>query len=238
MLSLRNTPNHAGVKISGDYFDLDALNKAIYHVIGNEKKYHNYAGSRNRLLGIAYEIRHAAQGDRNIDPVFNGLTEHTKKQHSFIAPDKNIYFSVEILWPEMLYAIVALNDFMRLHKKDTEFPEWDPEIHFIRSFQALVLDCLHGQVPEEQYKLILKSFSQTPTVKDYAIQYIDFLNLKYIDMHKQQRENSLAAVAVKIAVQDNDYQAFRQQVLAAANPAKKSIHEIQFKAEYPEEIDW
>lgn len=238
MLSLRNTPNHAGVRISGDYFDLDALNKAIYHVIGNEKKYHNYAGSRNRLLGIAYEIRHAAQGDRNIDPVFNGLTEHTKKQHSFIAPDKNIYFSVEVLWPEVLYAIVALNDFVRLHRKDAEFPEWNPEIHFIHHFQSLVLDCLHGQVPEEQYQLILKSFSQTPTVSDYAIQYIDFLNLKYIDMHKQQRENSLAAVAVKIAVQDNDYQAFRQQVLAAATPAKKAIHEIQFKAEYPEEIDW
>lgn len=238
MLTIRNTPNHAGVKISGDYFDLDGLNKAIYHVIGDENKYHNYAGSRNRLLGIAYETRHAAQGDRNIEPVFNGLTEHTKKQHSFIAPDKNIYFSVEVLWPEILYATVALNDFVRLHREDVEFPDWDPELHLIRHFQSLVLDCLHGQVPEEQYQLILKSFSQTPTVSDYAIQYIDFLNLKFIDMPKQQRENSLAAVAVKIAVQDNDYQAFRQQVLAAANPAKKAIHEIHFKAEYPQEIDW
>lgn len=238
MLTIQNTPNHAGVKISGDYFDLDELNKAIYHVIGDENKYHNFTGSRTRLLGIAYEIRHAAQGDRNIEPVFNGMTEHTKKQHRFIAPDKNIYFSAEVLWPEILYAIVALNDFVRLHQEDVEFPDWDPELHLIRHFQALVLDCLHGQVPEEQYQTILKTFSQTPTVKDYAVQYIDFLNLKFIDMPKQQRENTLPAVAVKIAIQDNDYQAFRQQVLTAATPAKKAIHEIQFKAEYPEQIDW
>ena len=133
---------------------------------------------------------------------------------------------------------MALNDFVRLHKEDIEFPDWDHELHLIRHFQALVLDCLHGQVPEEQYQLILKTFSKTPTVSDYAIQYIDFLNLKFIDMPKQQRENTLPAVAVKIAMQDNDYQAFRQQVLAAATPAKKAIHEIHFNAEYPEQIDW
>ncbi|WP_416145480.1 DUF6904 family protein [Planococcus koreensis] len=238
MLTLQNTPNHAGVKISGDYFDLEELNKAIYHVIGDENKYLHYTGSRTRILGICHAVRQAALGERNVETVFNGLTDHAKKQKSFISPDKNIYFSTEVLWPEILYAAVALKDFVRLHREDAAFPDWEPEVHVITHFQSLVLDCLHGQVPEAEYQVIMKTFSDTAPVRDYAVQYIDFLNLKYIDMAKQQRENALSSVAMKIATQDSDYNAFRQQVLAAATPSKKAIHEIQFKADYPEKIDW
>lgn len=238
MLTMTNTPNHTGVKISGDYFDLDELNQAIYHVIGDENKYYDYAGSRMRILGISYEIRHAAQGDRNVESVFNGLHDHTKKQHSFIAPDKNIYFSTEVLWPEILYAAIALKDFVRLHREEAKFPDWNSHLHVIGRFQSLVLDCLHGQVPEEEYQAILKAFQQAAPVEEYAIQYIDFLNLKFIGMPKKQREKSLAAVALKIATQDNDYLAFRSQVLEAANPNKVPIHEIRLQAEYPDEIEW
>ncbi|MDN7245063.1 DUF6904 family protein [Planococcus sp. 1R117A] len=238
MLTMTNTPNHTGVKISGDYFDLDELNQAFYHVIGDENKYYDYAGARTRILGISYEIRHAAQGDRNVESVFNGLHDHMKKQHSFIAPDKNIYFSTEVLWPEVLYAAIALKDFVRLHREDAKFPDWDVHLHVIARFQSLVLDCLHGQVPEEEYQQILKAFQQAVPGEEYAIQYIDFLNIKYIDMPKKQREKSLGVIALKIAMQDKDYVAFRNQVLAAATPNKVPIHEIRLQTEYPEEIEW
>ncbi|UJF26522.1 DUF6904 family protein [Planococcus sp. 107-1] len=238
MLTLMNTPNHTGVKISGDYFDLDELNKAIYHVIGDENKYYDYAGSRMRILGIAYEIRHAAQGDRNVESVFNGLHDHMKKQHGFIAPDKNIYFSTEILWPELLYAALALKEFSALHRKQAKLTDWDIHLPVIQRFQALILDCLHGQVPEEEYQAILKTFQEAPPLEDYAIQYVDFLNLKYIEMPKVQKEKTLPLIAMKIAAQDKDYAAFRNQVLAASNPEKRPIHEVRLQAEYPEEIVW
>ena len=64
MLSMKTTPNHTGVKISGDYFDLDELNQAIYQVIGKEGENHGYEGSRLRILSVSYEIRHAAQRSR------------------------------------------------------------------------------------------------------------------------------------------------------------------------------
>ena len=234
MLTITNTPNTAGVKISGDYFDLDRLNQAIYHVIGDEEKYYDYAGARMRILSISYEIRHAAQGDRNIESVFNGLHEHIKKQHEFIAPDKNIYFSVEVLWPEILFAALALKDFVRMHRKELENPEWDLHIHTISDFQALILDCLHGQIKEEEFQAIMQAFSNAAPLEEYAVQYIDFLNLKYIDLTKPQREKILPTIAAKVAVQDQDYLSFRQQVLTAATPAKKAIHEISIQAEYPE----
>ncbi len=75
-------------------------------------------------------------------------------------------------------------------------------------------------------------------MEDYAIQYIDFLNLQYIDMPALQREKILPAIAAKIAAKDQDYLSFRKQVLNVANPAKKAIHEIPFQADYPETIEW
>ncbi len=238
MLTMKSTPNHAGVKISGDYFDLDELNLALYKVIGQEDQYYGYEGSRMRILGISYELRHAAQGDRNVDFVFNGLHEHTMKQHGFIAPDKNIYFSTEVLWPELLYTATALKDFVKMYQEDKKFTLWDLHLPVILRFQSLILDCLQGHVPVEEFKVILKAFNQPASVNDYAIQYVDLLNLKYIAMNKQQREQSLSSIAMKIAVQDQDYATFRKQLLDVATPHKKPIHEINIQAEYPEKIEW
>lgn len=238
MLTMMTTPNHTGVKISGDYFDLDDLNQAFYQVIGKDGQYHGYEGARMRILGISYEIRHAAQGDRNVEFVFNGLHDHTKKQHGFIAPDKNIYFSVEILWPELIFAAIALKDFVSLYQKNSSKSIWDIHLPVIYRFQSLVLDCLQGHIPDDQYETILKAFNQPVTMDDYAIQYVDLMNLKYIGMTKEQREQSLSTIAIKLAVQDKEYQAFRQQVLAAAAPGKRQIHEIEVSAEYPEDFEW
>lgn len=238
MLTMMSTPNRTGVKISGDYFDLDELNQAFYKVIGDDDDYLGYEGSRMRILGVSYEIRHAAQGDRNVDFVFNGLHEHTMKEHGFIAPDKNIYFSAEILWPELIFAAIALKDFVSLHQKRVSKSVWDIHLPVVYRFQSLVLDCLRGHIPDEEYATVLAAFDQPVTMDDYAIQYVDLLNLKWIDMTKQQREQSLSAIALKLAVQDKEYQAFHQQVLTAAAPAKKQIHEIEISSEYPEDFEW
>lgn len=238
MLTMSNTPNHTGVKISGDFFDLDELNQAIYQVIGEEGKYYHYEGLRMRLLGISYDIRHAAQGDRNIETVFNGLHDHMKKQLGFIAPDKNIYYSTEVLWPELLFAAIALKDFVKMYSQEVKFPEWDIHLPVIKKFQSLVFDCVHGHVTEEEYQTILQALETPATFSDYAVQFVDYLNLKYIDMTKEQREKNLSVIALKLASQDSDYEAFRKQVMAAAEPSKKPIHEIRIQAEYPEEIEW
>lgn len=238
MLTITNTPHYTGVKISGDYFDLDSLTQSIYQVIGSEEKYYNYAGARIRILGVSYEIRQAAQGGRNIESVFNGLHEKVKKQHNFIAPDKNVYFSVEILWPEILFTSLALRDFVRMHRNQAQNPEWDFHLHTITHFQALILDCLRGRVSEKDYQTILRAFSEASPAEEYAIQYIDFLNLQYIGMAESQREKTLPALALKIALKDQDYLSFRQQVLAAANPLKKAIHEVPIQADYPKNITW
>ena len=46
MLYAKTTPNYAGVTISGDYRELDALYMAFLMIVGDEGDYGNYEGSR------------------------------------------------------------------------------------------------------------------------------------------------------------------------------------------------
>ena len=81
MIRITNTPNLTGVTISGDFEDLDALVEAIYQVTISEfdedlnKKSRRYLNISLRALGLAYDVRHAAQGDREVFTEANGLPE-------------------------------------------------------------------------------------------------------------------------------------------------------------------
>ena len=46
MLSITHTKNLTGAIVSGDYWDIDELNHAIYAVIGDENKFYDLEGSR------------------------------------------------------------------------------------------------------------------------------------------------------------------------------------------------
>lgn len=43
--------------------------------------------------------------------------EDKKRRMEVLAPDKNIYFKIYVLWPEMLFVLIALNDFLELYAK-------------------------------------------------------------------------------------------------------------------------
>lgn len=69
------------VLLKGDFFDLDRLYFAIYKYTGfhgpdNKCIFPGYDAVCENLLGLCYEIRHAWQGDRNIEQVYNGIREY------------------------------------------------------------------------------------------------------------------------------------------------------------------
>lgn len=82
--------------------------------MGDEDEYVNYDAARMRVLGVCYDIRHARIGDREIEFVDNGMDPGKMKWMSTITPDKNVYLKINVLWPEMLFVTMALNDFIRL----------------------------------------------------------------------------------------------------------------------------
>lgn len=118
MLMIKNTKMLTGITVHGDYQDLnslyDSLHKYLAFYFQNQENYDN--DFYESLLGLCYDIRHAYQGDRNIESVENNaenigmlasciyqmdeeaLTEDRSKYAS-----GNLYFSVEILYPLALF---------------------------------------------------------------------------------------------------------------------------------------
>lgn len=235
MLALKNTENMTGALISGDYWDLDELCTAIYQLTGEEGRYLDWQGARMRLLGVSYELRHAYQGDRHIDTVANGLHKEVMKAHDFVASENNIYYSTEILWPELVFSFIAINDFIKLHKKYEKKTDYDVSIVTARKFQSIIADGLKENMPEADYQTILTT---NTNVEEYAIQYIDMLNLTYIEMTKEQRIQSFPSIAKNIVLENNEYAAVKRKVMSEANSSKSAIHQLKFNLEYPENIEW
>lgn len=67
-----------------------------------------YYGVKNRLLGICYDIRHAFMGDRDIVLEDNGMREDIMKWHEQITPTQNVYYSVEVLFPEAIFVAASV----------------------------------------------------------------------------------------------------------------------------------
>jgi hypothetical protein len=239
MLSITHTENFTGALISGDYWDLDEINQAIYTVIGDENKYYDWEGSRKRLLGVLIEIKNASKANRHVKFVGNGLNKETMKHNEIVGSEKNIYYSVEVLWPELIFTVIALNDFIRLYSKKHTYSALDVHVTAIRKFQSVVGEVLQSVMSKEQHDRFMNLLSENQTnVQEYAIQFIDVLNLNYINSTKEQREKNLGMIALKLAVQDNDYHVFRNQVLKSANETKSDIHDLSITKDYPEEIEW
>ena len=92
---------------------------------------------------------------------------------------------------------------------------------------------------KEEFDAFMKILGSKETnVQEYAIQFVDMLNLTYIDSTKEQREKSLGTIALKLAVQDKDYMSFKNQVITNANKTKSDIHELPITKKYPEEFEW
>ena len=142
MIQLSNTPNLMGITIRGDREDLHELYQAIgryselYHTesienidkqlkenkiteIQAENGYYYYSDIHDCILGLNYDIRHAFQGDRNVEFVENGadrigraaaciyeVDEALFEAERQRAAEGNLYFSVEILYPWMLYYMI------------------------------------------------------------------------------------------------------------------------------------
>ncbi|WP_418301855.1 DUF6904 family protein [Lysinibacillus fusiformis] len=162
MISIQSTEQLTGVQICGDFWDFDELINAIYKVTGDANKYYDYQGPRLRILSVCYKLRHAMLGEHQLEFVSNGVNKNTLTQHELIFPNKNIYFATDILWPEIIFSAIALNDFIELHLTLNNASIWNYEIATIRKFQAAIADCLEQEVKEE-----LAAFALRLLVEDH-----------------------------------------------------------------------
>lgn len=117
MLSIKTTVNNLGIAISGDYNDLNELYTALGNLAGYEGQIPAYDDVSIRILGICYDLRHAYMGNREIEMVDSGINEEIKKWRGELYLDYNLYYSVNILWIEAMFSVLALDDLINIATK-------------------------------------------------------------------------------------------------------------------------
>lgn len=250
MLALSNTPNLAGVTISGDSSDLQSLYGALHEVVGDEGEFLAYDSARMRVLGVCYDIRHAFQGDREMGLVESGMDRERMRWLGRILPEKNLYYHVPIYYPEMLFVTMALDDFARLYAKkrakSAPFPlldkrvRWDPNLAQVRLLQSQVVACLKDAVSEASFKRILNLLHHDyPWTHGYMDQYLDLLNTRYLHLEsREERQKALLTTVKRMVEQGPEYQALVEDIRQYAMEAGADVGDVRLGDDYPEEVDW
>ncbi len=108
MLKITSTEHLAGIRISGDWEDLNELYDAIYNLLNYDGVYDYFEDARDLVLSLCYDLRHAYQGDRE----------------TFASADDAPYYAVCVLWPEAIFYSLLLNNIFVLAKRaDTAVPQ-------------------------------------------------------------------------------------------------------------------
>jgi hypothetical protein len=93
MIFAKPTKYGAGVILHGDYLDFNNLHETIHKLCDQIPL---QKGLGEFVLGLAYDVRHAYQGDRDILELADGIV------------GKSTYFSFPVLWPIFLTQIGLL----------------------------------------------------------------------------------------------------------------------------------
>lgn len=96
MLQYQLTKNHAGLTLWGDYWSLNALHKLVHDIVDTSI---TIPDKECFILGLAYEIRHAYEGQRYKDHI-----EHFE--------DRCPIYGVDLLWPMVITQLATLRHAM------------------------------------------------------------------------------------------------------------------------------
>ncbi|MDK9712137.1 DUF6904 family protein [Acidaminobacter sp.] len=249
MIKAELTPRHAGIAIAGDYEDLDQLYDALIRILGDEDEYPAYAAARIGVLGLCYDIRHAYMGDRDIKVIDNNMTREKMKLTGKVVHTTNVYYEFQVLMPEILFIVMALNDFCLLrarkesklmldpmrHKKII----WDLDIAQIRMLQSAIFDCLARALePRAVTRLLNLMIQDYPWMDGYFTQYLDELNVEILEMDQDKRLKFVTVLAKRLTELDApDYLGLRHEVKDYAKAMGIAPDEVRLNLDYPD-VEW
>ena len=263
MIRVTSTPNLAGVTISGDFEDLDALVDALYQVTVSDhdedldKKSRRYLNISIRALGLAYDVRHAAQGDREIYTEANGIGErHAETRADAVQPlpRSNVRYACNVLYPEVILVTMALNDLvkhrmLRLAKTRYGFEAPldkavvnDRAISVIRLFQSVFVEAISKVLTKASFtrwrNIVHDRITDVVTITH---PFVDTWNLRYLDMDREERPKKLLTITKRFAehLYDKENRAYRRAIDEAVKEYGCAETDLRFEGlQYPQEIDW
>lgn len=236
MLSVTNTPHLTGVNIMGDYLDFEQLYETIHALLPIEGEDPAFEAARFRILGFCYDIRHAMLGHREYVYVDNGLTPDVMRDMQVVGGQKNLYFSFSFLYPELIFVSMALK---ALVEAKSYAVAQKKSIKVIEYFCESVMDSMNAELSKQKALNAQRSIhAGSRNIGFYMTQYIDLLNLRYLDWDKEKRKQNLSIIAKRIAERDGEYCNVEQEVYLAAKENDCDPSQIRLRAEYPEDIEW
>lgn len=249
MITVALTPQYAGVTIAGDYEDLNGLYDALYGIIGSEGENLAFESSKLRILGLCYDLRHASMGDRGIRVMDNNMTSDKMKLSGKVLPATNVYYDFQVLMPEMLFIMMALNDFclLRIRRETRLYGEaamhkkvvWDRDIAQVRMLQSAVFDCLSGALEQKAITRLQNLMIQDyPWTEGYITQYVDELNVEILKMEKEKRMKYLTLLAKRLTELDApQYLGLRREIKEYAKAMGIAPNDVRLDLSYPE-VEW
>lgn len=112
------------------------------------------------------------------------------KYLNIVGSEQNLYVSVKILWPEMLFNVFSLNHIIKEYSNREQAYNWDANIATVRKLQSIILNLVQTTVTENLFKAF-KKWGNYNEIFDYAFyanfygQYIDYLNNKWLRMDRE-----------------------------------------------------
>ncbi|MBN2220795.1 MAG: hypothetical protein JW708_01230 [Vallitaleaceae bacterium] len=261
MLKISNTEHLTGVTISGTHDDLYEIYEAIEKVLGPKEETDM---TSLRVLGVCYDLRLCFMGDREIELVENSYHEHLQKYHEAIHPTTNVHFKVNVLWLEVMFVTLALDDYVKKYRDDKFFNKLMKEagvteeqkkyyaltrfedIALVNLFQEKVWSAFREACGDAAYKRLYKEakedghyFVVITKYNDYCTQYLDTLEMKYIYAAPEKREKLLATLVKKITHLGEEYYQMYREISSYAIKNNLSKDQVRLAdVEYPESIEW
>jgi hypothetical protein len=242
MLTIRPTPRLAGLSISGDLQDLQALYEALSDIIGDESlEGGEYEMPALNILAICYELRQAWQGNRQVEFIENGLSDDMRQNLKVLAPARNVYFKTRIHLPEILFDIMTLNDFIEMGNRRTKLPDLDPVIQRVRCFQADVTAVLTELLdPAAGARLTRLIYGSVPRYRSFYTHYVDELTAKYLKQTPEKRQQQIIPLARRLDALGDDYRRLESDLVDTAAELNCQVSDLEPVTELPvlEDGEW
>lgn len=220
MLFSRATKKGAGIEVYGDFNDLDSLLMTIYHLTDNAVL--ATEGVENFVLGLAYEVRHASQGDRLVVDEENG-------------PERSsTYFGFRYIWPYFLVQLSLLRKSITNQKVNHEHMS---NIYRLEHIALMALVDLDPKMASKVFGFLPKLAEADK--KDYLFNFIDYVTYEFLfDLkRKRDRVDDLSRLLEEIHPESEDYLEFAAKVKKEAIRLNCKPHEVVFYPDWPE-IKW
>lgn len=244
MIRIQDTKNMIGITIHGDYEDLKTLHHALSDYL---RFYFDHQDGKSayscyeNILGLCYDIRHAYQGDRNIETVENNheniarlaeciyqLDEKSIEKERKNYKNGNLYFNVEVLYPwavYYLYALQAVTDdiykqawFQNDNYGYTEY-QAESDLALIQYFVQLLWNRLRENLPENVMKTVwdyTRIFNHVEYYFIYPDIYMEWLCTYWVKIipDKKQRKEMLPLLCLELSsILDEDPDDLEEQLI-------------------------